>query len=170
MSAKFSNNATSRLSVSISSTDTSLSVQAGDGEKYPSPTGNDWFPLTLLKANGDLEITKCTARSGDVFTIDRGQENTSPKSFSVGDRVEVRMTEGAYEERMREKVDKAGDTMTGPLTLSGDAEDDLHAVPKQQLDEAISEAVGSGKNGFGNRTVSSADPSGGADGDIWYKV
>jgi len=29
---------------------------------------------------------------------------------------------------------KAGDTMTGALTLSGNAADDLHAVPKQQLE------------------------------------
>lgn len=27
-----------------------------------------------------------------------------------------------------------------------------------------------GTNGFGNRTVSSSDPSGGQDGDIWYQV
>lgn len=29
---------------------------------------------------------------------------------------------------------------------------------------------GAGANGFGTRTVSTASPSGGADGDIWYKV
>jgi hypothetical protein len=35
------------------------------------------------------------------------------------------------------KVDKAGDTMTGPLTLSGDATNALHAVPKQQVDARV---------------------------------
>jgi hypothetical protein len=29
---------------------------------------------------------------------------------------------------------------------------------------------GTGANGFGVRTISTSDPSGGADGDIWYKV
>ncbi|MEN7527841.1 hypothetical protein [Cupriavidus sp. DL-D2] len=64
------------------------------------------------------------------------------------------------------KLSLAGGTMTGDLTLKGNASNALHAVPKQQLDAA----VGTGKNGFGSRTVSAADPSGGADGDIWYQV
>jgi len=36
------------------------------------------------------------------------------------------------------KVLKAGDTMTGPLVLPGNAASALHAIPKQQLDAAIS--------------------------------
>ena len=28
----------------------------------------------------------------------------------------------------------------------------------------------SGQNAYGNRTVSTNDPTGGADGDIWYKI
>ena len=31
-------------------------------------------------------------------------------------------------------------------------------------------ATASGYNGYGARTVSTSDPSGGSDGDIWYKV
>lgn len=34
-------------------------------------------------------------------------------------------------------VRRNGDTMLGPLTLSGDAVEDLQAVPKQQLDQAV---------------------------------
>lgn len=41
-------------------------------------------------------------------------------------------------------VAKAGDTMTGPLVLSGDATQSLHAVTKQQLDSAISSALPAG--------------------------
>lgn len=118
MSAKFANNATSRLTVSLSSSDTTLSVLAGDGAKYPSPTGADWFPLTLLKATGEREIVRCSARSGDAFTILRGQENTAATSFSAGDRVELRMTEGAYESRMGEKLDLTGGTLTGDLNMA----------------------------------------------------
>jgi hypothetical protein len=36
------------------------------------------------------------------------------------------------------RVAKAGDTMTGPLTLSGNPTNNLHAAPKQYVDSAIS--------------------------------
>lgn len=35
---------------------------------------------------------------------------------------------------------RAGGTMTGPITLSGNAASDLHAVPKQQLDSVVAAA------------------------------
>jgi hypothetical protein len=39
--------------------------------------------------------------------------------------------------QLNNTLDKTGDTMTGALTLSGDASSALHAVPKQQLDAVI---------------------------------
>jgi hypothetical protein len=35
---------------------------------------------------------KCTARSGDIFTIERGQEGTSPLYWNMGDNVQLRIT------------------------------------------------------------------------------
>lgn len=92
------NNAVSRLGASLTAAATSLSVTAGDGAKFPSPTGGDWFPLTLIKADGTNEILRCTARNGDVLTITRAQENTAAVAFSAGDRVELRLTNGALGE------------------------------------------------------------------------
>ncbi|HEX7162148.1 MAG TPA: hypothetical protein VF223_13045 [Trebonia sp.] len=40
-----------------------------------------------------------------------------------------------------EKVARSGDTMTGPLTLSGDATDPLHPVTKQQYETPASDTV-----------------------------
>lgn len=85
--------------------------------------------------------------------------------------------------------------MTGPLSLPGNASSALQAVPKQQLDAVIA-ALGTmssqnsnavtitggsitgttvngnvvGSNSVGARTISTSAPSGGSDGDIWYKV
>jgi hypothetical protein len=125
MAVLFKNNASSRLAVAIAVGATSLSVTAGEGAKFPSPTAGDWFPLTLIKASGAMEILQCTARSGDVLTITRAQEGTSAQAFSAGDRVELRLTEGAIAAIRGEiataqagadaAVKKAGDTMTGQL-------------------------------------------------------
>jgi hypothetical protein len=39
--------------------------------------------------------------------------------------------------QLNNTLDKTGDTMTGVLTLSGNASSALHAVPKQQLDSVV---------------------------------
>ena len=98
MTALVANNATSRLAGAVNTTQTSITVQAADAEKFPSPTGNQWFPLTMVKADGQLEILKATARAGDVITVERAQEATTAKAFDVGDRVELRLTKAFYDQ------------------------------------------------------------------------
>lgn len=99
MTVQLANNATSRLAGSITAASTAISVQAGDGAKYPALSGGDTFPVTLIKSDGQLEICRCTARTGDVLTVLRGQENTTAKAFAAGDRVELRITKGAWDEK-----------------------------------------------------------------------
>lgn len=68
------------------------------------------------------------------------------------------------------KVAKAGDTMTGKLTLSADPTSALHASTKAYVDAQVSSVTsGASTNGYGTRTVSTGAPSGGSDGDIWYR-
>jgi hypothetical protein len=68
------------------------------------------------------------------------------------------------------KVAKAGDTMSGALTLSADPTNALHAATKAYVDAQISGVTpGSTTNGYGTRTVSTGAPTGGTDGDIHYR-
>lgn len=92
MGVLLKNNAVSHLATSIGTGNTSLSVTAGQGGLFPAPSGSDWFPVTVVKASGVLEIMKCTARTGDVLTVVRAQESTAAQSFTAGDRVELRFT------------------------------------------------------------------------------
>lgn len=116
MPAILKNNAVSRLAASISAADLQLSVSAGDGAKFPALSAGQWFPVTLIRADGVLEIIRATGRNGDVLTIVRGQEGTAPLAFSAGDRVEIRATA----ELMNSKLDKEGGVMTGTFTLTAD--------------------------------------------------
>lgn len=116
MPAILKNNAVSRLAASITIDDLQLSVSAGDGSKFPALSAGQWFPLTLMRANGSLEIVRATARNGDLLTIVRGQETTAPLAFTAGDRVEMRITA----DLMNGKLDKEGGVVTGALTLTAD--------------------------------------------------
>lgn len=97
MSVVLTNNASSRLAVALTAGATSFSVSTGEGAKFPAISSGSgaWFPITLIKASGALEIVRCTARSGDVFTVTRAQEGTAAQAFSAGDRAELRLTAAA---------------------------------------------------------------------------
>lgn len=91
------NNAQTVLAAGISSTATSLTVNAGTGTLFPSPVaGSSFFKLTIIDAaTGTLtEIIHVTARAGDVFTIQRGQEGTVPRAWSANDIAANMMTAG----------------------------------------------------------------------------
>ena len=108
MAALINNNAASRLASSILAASTSLTVTAGEGAKFPAPTGGNWFPVTALKADGTFEIMRCTARSGDVLTVARAQEGTTALAFSAGDRVELRVTAAVMADKLNsEEADAA---------------------------------------------------------------
>jgi hypothetical protein len=92
----FTNNAATGLVYPITSSATTLYVNGGSGFLFPSPTGGNYFMITLINAlTGNMEIVKCTARSGDVFTVVRAQEGTTAQAFAVGDAVQLRITAGS---------------------------------------------------------------------------
>lgn len=98
MAVIFANNASSKLSASITLVATAVAVTAGEGIKFPNPSPGDWFPLTLVNSGGVVEILRCTARTGDVLTVLRAQESTAAFAFSAGDRIELRLTKAALAE------------------------------------------------------------------------
>lgn len=100
MALKLSNNADGLLALAISDSDTSLTLRAGHGSRFPALGSGDWFPITVVRASdpSQFEIMRCTARSGDTLTVVRAQEGTSAITFDAGDVVSLRLTSGTLEE------------------------------------------------------------------------
>jgi hypothetical protein len=94
MAQLFANNAISLLAAGITNVATSLTVTTGDGALYPSPTGGDYFMLTLTQAGSETswEVVKVTARTGDVLTVVRAQEGTTAAAWALGCKAELRVT------------------------------------------------------------------------------
>lgn len=113
---KFANNASSLLAATINAAATTVQVGAGEGALFPSPTGSEYFLVALVNAAGDLEIVKCTSRTGDLLTVVRAQEGTSAATWTNGaTRVELRVTKGTMEAMLQ----KTGDSMSGNLDMGG---------------------------------------------------
>lgn len=93
MGIKFTNSAKSTLLYAIGTGAASFTTAAGGGSKFPALGGGDYFFCHLVRvSDGAKEIVKVTARAGDVHTMTRAQEGTSALAFSVGDKVELRLT------------------------------------------------------------------------------
>jgi hypothetical protein len=156
----FANNASSRLYQDTASGSATIRVQDGHGDKFPQPVGDgsNWFIVTVEdRRTGQIEIMKCTARTGDILNVVRAQEATIAQDFIAGANVSNRLTAGTMETFFQFNgysmtdadarfVNVTGDTMTGPLTLPGDPTNDLHAATKKYVDDvSIDEAPGDGR-------------------------
>jgi hypothetical protein len=135
MSVKFSNNAKTTLSSGITSSATSITV--ADGSVFPSISGSEYFYLTLeVDSDADLrEIAKCTARSGNTLTITRGQDGTSARTFSSGDKCELRLNAAALNDAVVGNNTTemllnqfTGDGSTTAFTLSNSPAENLTTV------------------------------------------
>lgn len=123
----FANNARTILSSAINNSTTILPVSSTTG--FPTISGGDYFYVTLDDGS-NIEIVKVTATTSNTFTVVRAQDGTSAHSFAATTtRVENRLNAGV----IFGFVPKTGATMTGTLTLNGNAVGNYDAVPLQQL-------------------------------------
>lgn len=83
------NNAVSSLASGLSNAATSLTLGAGEGARFPTPSAGNYFYVTIIDTLGNFEIVKATARATDILTIVRAQDNTTAKTFSAGSSVQL---------------------------------------------------------------------------------
>jgi hypothetical protein len=104
----------STLAADLDAGQTTLTVAAGDGANFPSPTGGDIL-LTLQAAGGTtMEIVSCSARTGDSLTIARAADNTTAEAFKSGDKVSLRLAPGG---RTSSFIGADGNPLTGTCAV-----------------------------------------------------
>lgn len=123
---RFTNNARTTVAVTLSAGGTSLTVS--DGSKFPAPTGGDYFLATLFRIiagqESGHEVVKCTARTGNVLTIERSYEGASASEFAAGSLVALRPTAKTLEDMQ----------LAGNIALSA-----IAGISATDLQAAISE-------------------------------
>lgn len=103
MGVKVSNNAYGTLATAISAAATTITLEGGDGAKFPALGAGDYFYATLIDTANNLEIVKVTSRAIDSLIVERGMDGTVARSYALGDRLELRPVAALY----NEKADKA---------------------------------------------------------------
>jgi len=96
----FKNNTTGTLAVQLNAGATTCTLYTG--HTFIDP-GSDWYLATLVGVTGTTEtsweIVKVTNVATNTLTIERAQESTSDATWSVGTRIEARLTAGATESK-----------------------------------------------------------------------
>lgn len=94
----WSNNATSSLRQDTAAVSISLTVQSGEGARFPSPTAQDTCMVTIEdRRTGEMEICRMVSRTGDVMQVTRARENTIALDFDAGATVSNRLTAGTLQ-------------------------------------------------------------------------
>ena len=93
---QFANFARSTLAARLSEQGTSLEVAESTGDRFPNPAEGEIFSL-VLAAGSSYEVLYCTARSGDVLTVERAKEGTTAAEFPANTAVVHTATAGFLE-------------------------------------------------------------------------
>ena len=108
MSTLFTNNAVGYVKTGINAIATSVTLKTGQGALFPVIASPDIAYATFEDEDGNREIVKITNRTGDVFTITRGQESTTGQTWAEDDVFELRLTAGLIQD-MTDGLDTTDD-------------------------------------------------------------
>lgn len=104
MGIKIANNAFGTLNAGITSSDTTIVLNAGEGARFPALSTGDYFFATLIDTTNNLEVVKVTALATDTMTVVRGQDGTTARAYSTNDRFELRPVAALFQDL----IDNAG--------------------------------------------------------------
>jgi microcystin-dependent protein len=109
-----------------------------DGSTFPDPALYGNKPYTIIMGYGTVREEVCTVTAkpaASTLTVTRGQDGTAATVKNAGD-VVVHGVSAREFRSIADKVDLAGDTMTGALVLAGAPTQDLHASTKGYVDQS----------------------------------
>ena len=135
----FKNNAASVLAVQAQLVATTLQVANGTGNRFPAPAANEFFYATI-QTGVNWEIVKCTARAGDVLTVERAQDGSLARLWGAGASIDMRIPNIVLESFLQDS-----DASTVGRALLGAADDDAArtALGATAVGEAVFTAVDS---------------------------
>ncbi len=137
MGVKVTNNAFGTLSAGINTTVTTVTLDSGQGARFPSLGAGEYFYGTLIDTSNNIEIVKVTARSTDSMTVVRGQDNTTAGSYAIGDRFELRPVAALFEDIIdNANVDGISSASTSGTAITIDSSNNVginEGTPEHEL-------------------------------------
>ena len=129
----FANNVIASLTIAAAANDIYLTVD--NGALFPTPGSNEGFYATLQgPGGGNIEIVLCTSRNGNVLTVQRGADSTSPLPWIVGDTISMRTTAANLRDFYDANYPVTGGNLQGRMFLALDPTVQNEAATKNYVD------------------------------------
>jgi microcystin-dependent protein len=135
----FKNNATSFLAGPITSTSVTAQLAAGTGVLFAQPVANQYFVGTFTDAATGLEneIVYVTNVLGDIITMIRGQEGTTPRAWDANDTFAELWTAGQAATMLQQGQEQAQSTNFAEDTGVANAYRGAYVPPISALTEGM---------------------------------
>ena len=134
MKLLFTNNVVQSLVIPAAANDIYLTVD--NGAVFPTPaSGFEGFYATLQSPGGGaVEIVLCTARNGNVLTVQRGADSTGARPWIVGDTISMRTTSANLRDFYDANYPITGGNLQGRMFLALDPTVQNEAATKNYVD------------------------------------
>ena len=130
----FRNNAATTLASPVLTSDTTLVLATNTGARFPTPVIGEWFFVTV-QSGVNFEIMKCTARAGDILTVERAQDGSSLQNWLAGNSVDMRIPRITLENfvQKNEVALLAAGSAAAPSVTFGDADTGIYGPTAGEL-------------------------------------
>lgn len=137
----FANNVVGTLVIQAQAADNAITVD--NGAIFPSPALNiEAFYLTIQSpGGGEVEICLCTGRNGNVLTVQRGADATSPRGWATGDTVSMRTTAANLRDFYDANYPITGGNLQGRMFLALDPSVQNEAATKNYVDSKTTNII-----------------------------
>lgn len=116
------NNAWGNLDSSITAGATSITLESGDGSRFPSSN----FYATLFGSSIDNhEIVYCSSRTTDTLTVTRGSQSTTAQAWPAGTNIQCLITAEHFTEIHNALTDGTDELDVGGVEVSTDNSIDI---------------------------------------------
>lgn len=120
MARLFTDNASALITNTLGTGTTGIIVTTGKGALFPSPVSPDYAILTLTQAGTETSWEKVllTSRTADSLVVQRGWEGSTPLSWAIGDKIELRLTAPFLNESAYKNVPQVSKSVAYRAVLS----------------------------------------------------
>ena len=134
----FRNNAATTLASPVLTSDTTLVLATNTGARFPTPVIGEWFFVTV-QSGVNFEIMKCTARAGDILTVERAQDGSSLQNWLAGNSVDMRIPRITLENfvQKNEVAPLAAGSAASPSVTFGDTDTGIYGPAAGEIALAI---------------------------------
>lgn len=110
---KFLNRVWATLAAGITNVQTSITLTTGHGARFGTLAAGDKIRAVFIDAANNVEVIYITGIATDTLTVLRGQDGSTARAYSAGDRIEARIGKSTMEHLVQQSGEQTFSVAAG---------------------------------------------------------